>query len=160
MPPHAEATVAIDAPIDLVWSVMTDTARYREWNPFVVELAPVGGALAVGGKIHLRVQWGRGGGAETVEVVTRLEAPTPAGSGPRRSLMEYQYLGWLPRLALVRGSRQQSLEQQPGQATVYRTAETFTGLLARGVPLAKVQDGFERHAQALKQRAESLRGKA
>jgi hypothetical protein len=156
MTPHAEATVEIDAPIDLVWKVMTDAARYGEWNPFVVELKPDGGALAVGGKIALRVRWGRGGGAETIEQVTRLEAPSPDVSGARRSIMEYEYLGWLPRLALVRGSRLQVLEQRPGKPTIYRTSETFTGLLARGVPLAKVQDGFERHARALKQRAESL----
>jgi len=162
MTPVAETSVDIDAPIDLVWEVMTDVARYREWNPFVVALTPVRpGPLTVGSDIHLEVRWGRGGGTRTLERVTRLDGPAARPGDPtRRSTMEYIYLGWLPRLALIRGSRLQSLEQAPGRPTTYRTSERFTGLLARQVPLAKVQDGFERHARALKQRAEALRAAA
>jgi hypothetical protein len=154
--PLAEASVDIAAPIDLVWRVMTDLARYPEWNPFVVDIKPVAGAFSVGVPIALTVKWGRGGGASTIEVVDRLDAPAKGGDSVQRALMEYRFVGWLPRLALVRGSRQQALEQRPGGPTTYRTSERFTGLLARGVPLAKVQDGFERHAKALKARAESL----
>ena len=153
--PFAEAAVEIAAPIDVVWRVMTDLPRYREWNPFVVAIEPVDGAFRVGTAIALTVKWGRRGGASTIEVVDRLDGPAPDGE-VQRALMEYRFVGWLPRLALVRGSRQQQLEQRPGGPTTYRTSERFTGLLARGVPLAKVQDGFERHARALKARAESL----
>jgi hypothetical protein len=155
--PYAEASVDISAPIEVVWQVMTDLARYPEWNPFVVDIAPVRGdvAFAVGADISLEVKWGRGGGAKTIERVSRLDAPRPDGEA-RRAAMEYVFLGWLPRLALVRGSRLQALEQRAGGPTTYRTSERFTGLLARGVPLAKVQDGFERHAKALKARAEAL----
>ncbi|MFE7798145.1 SRPBCC family protein [Nocardia sp. NPDC057440] len=32
-----DASVDIDAPVDLVWGVITDLARYGEWNPFVPE---------------------------------------------------------------------------------------------------------------------------
>jgi hypothetical protein len=156
MAPVAEASVDIAAPIDLVWRVMTDVARYAEWNPFVVDIRPVRGDFAVGAPIALTVKWGRGGGASTIEVVDRLDAPAPGGDAVQRALMEYRFVGWLPRLALVRGSRQQALAQPPGGPTTYRTTERFTGLLARGVPLAKVQDGFERHARALKARVESL----
>ncbi len=154
--PIAEAVIEIAAPIDLVWSVMTDVPRYPEWNPFVVDIRPVHGDFAVGAPIALTVKWSRGGGASTIEVVDRLDPPAPGADAVQRALMEYRFVGWLPRLALVRGSRQQALEQRPGGATTYRTTERFTGLLARGVPLAKVQDGFERHARALKARAESL----
>ena len=154
--PFASTAIEIDAPLAQVWSVMIDAARYREWNPFLVELRPVDGQLTVGGAIHLRVQWARGGGARTVEVVTRLDHPTTRGD-LSHAAMEYRYTGWLPRLALVRGSRRQSLEQRAGGPTIYRTEERFTGLLARGVPLAQVQDGFERHARALKSRAEAAR---
>lgn len=154
-PPFAEAAVEIAAPIDVVWRVMTDLPRYPEWNPFVVAIEPRGGALRVGTAIALTVRWAGRGGARTLEVVDRLDAPARDGE-VQRALMEYRFVGWLPRLALVRGSRQQSLEQAPGGATTYRTSERFTGLLARAVPLARVQDGFERHARALKARAESL----
>jgi hypothetical protein len=70
--------------------------------------------------------------------------------------MEYIFTGWLPRLMLVRGSRLQALEQPAGGPTVYTTSERFGGLLARAVPLKKVQRGFEQHGLALKARAESL----
>lgn len=153
--PFAEAAIDIAAPIDVVWRVMTDLPRYGEWNPFVVAIQAVDGAFRVGSSIALTVKWSRRGGASTIEVVDRLDAPARDGE-VQRALMEYRFVGWLPRLALVRGSRQQALEQRPGGPTTYRTSERFTGLLARGVPLAKVQDGFERHAQALKARAESL----
>ncbi|SFF51005.1 Polyketide cyclase / dehydrase and lipid transport [Fontimonas thermophila] len=32
-----EKTVEISAPHTIVWEVITDLARYREWNPFCVE---------------------------------------------------------------------------------------------------------------------------
>jgi hypothetical protein len=158
MPPIAETSIEIDAPIALVWSIMTEARSYRDWNPFVVELTAPSGQLVVGGAIVLDVRWRHGGGARTVEVVSRLDAPAVIdGDGTRRAVMEYRYTGWLPRLWLVRGSREQSLEQRSGGATVYRTREAFKGLLAGAVPLAKVQDGFQRHAEALKRRAERLR---
>jgi hypothetical protein len=110
--PFAEAAVEIAAPIDVVWRVMTDLPRYREWNPFVVAIEPVDGAFRVGTAIALTVKWGRRGGASTIEVVDRLDAPARDGE-LQRALMEYRFVGWLPRLALVRGSRQQALEQRP-----------------------------------------------
>ena len=54
------------------------------------------------------------------------------------------------------GLADQTLEERAGGVTLYRSDETFRGLLASSVPLADVQDGFERHARALKARAEEL----
>src|SRR5262245_53095997 len=135
----AEFSIAIDAPIETVWRVMTDLARYSEWNPFVVK---IDGPLEVGGALKLEVQWESGGGASTVEVVTRLDAPSGG-----RAAMEYVFTGWLPRLALVRGSRLQALEQEPGKPTVYTTTEHFSGLLAGAIPLKKVRRGFQQHGE-------------
>jgi uncharacterized protein YndB with AHSA1/START domain len=156
--PTAEHSVAIDAPIDVVWSVMTDLPRYGEWNPFVVSITRRDSApMRVGTAVSLHVRWSDGGEERTVEVVTRLEPPgRGSSSDARRATMEYRYTGWLPRLHLVEGSRLQTLEQAPGGRTVYRTLEVFRGLLAFAVPLAKVQDGFERHAAALAARAQAL----
>jgi hypothetical protein len=41
-----ESTTIINAPPERVWAIITDFARYREWNPFITELAgePVLGA--------------------------------------------------------------------------------------------------------------------
>src|SRR6185369_15347677 len=112
--------------------------------------------VRVGSAVSLHVRWSGGGEARTVEIVTRLESPSPAAESglPRSALLEYRFTGWLPRLRLIECSRRQTLEQAPGGQTIYRTHEAFHGLLRSAVPLTKVQDGFERHAAALKARAE------
>jgi hypothetical protein len=152
MIPEAEFSIAIDAPIAEVWAVMTDAKGYSEWNPFVVGLQVREGALRIGALVELTVRWPSGGGARTVEQVTRLEAPAAGPDGVWRATMEYAYTGLLPRLNLVRGSRRQSLEQAPGGPTVYRSYEAFYGWLRGFVPLAKVRAGFEAHGRALQQR--------
>jgi hypothetical protein len=135
---------------------MTDLAHYGEWNPFVVGVRAREQPVRVGTLLELEVKWGAGGGARTVERVIRLEPPAAAGEG-QKAVLEYCFTGFLPRFHLVSGSRAQELQQATPQApTVYRTHEPFFGLLARAVPLKKVQAGFEQHARALKTRVESL----
>ena len=46
-------TVEVQAPAAVVWTVVTDLARYPEWNPFVVACAS---DLAVGAPIDMRVR--------------------------------------------------------------------------------------------------------
>jgi hypothetical protein len=46
-------TVEVRAPAPVVWTVVTDLARYPEWNPFVVACAS---DLAVGSPIDMRVR--------------------------------------------------------------------------------------------------------
>ncbi|GAB2971065.1 SRPBCC domain-containing protein [Nocardioides montaniterrae] len=151
------ARVEIDAPIEVVWRVMLDTATYAEWNPFVVR-AETAQPPAVGNPITLHVRWANGRGATSPERITALDAPAPDGSGAVSALMSYVYEGWPSRLGLVRGVRHQRLTQRGGGPTTYDTVEEFSGPL---VPLAgpgRVADGFRRHAEALKLRAESLAG--
>jgi hypothetical protein len=156
MPPHAAFSLEIHAPIEKVWATMIDVARYREWNPFIVAVETPDPALRVGSPVLLDVRWGRGGGTRSPEVISRMDPPAPTGGavGARSARLEYTYAAWLARLGLVRGTRVQTIAQEPGGPTTYATSEEFHGLLARGVPLAKVQDGFERHARALKTRVE------
>ena len=150
--PVAETSIEIHAPERVVWSVMLDLARYREWNPFIVDVAAPE-TVAVGSRLRLSVRWSDGGTASSGEIVTKLDAPT---DGNRQALLEYRFTGWLARLALVRATRSQTLERTAQGGTRYHTREQFGGLLAGAIPLKKVQDGFERHAQALKARAEKL----
>lgn len=57
---------------------------------------------------------------------------------------------------MVNGLRDQRLDLIDAHTTSYRTEETLHGWAARFAPIAKVQDGFERHAAALKDRSEAL----
>jgi hypothetical protein len=147
--PFAQASTVIDAPIDVVWRVMLDLAGYRAWNPFIVDVDTPGGREArVGDDITLHVQF-RGARklVASHERITRLEAPY---------VLEYQFRGPLHHMGLVRGRRLQTLHPESGSSTRYSTKENFVGLLAMAIPTKLVQDGFERHAQALKHHAEAI----
>jgi hypothetical protein len=152
----ASARTEIHAPIELVWQIMTDVAAYPQWNPFIVRIDAPKGPLAVGQALRLHVRWEDGGDVVSPEVITRSEAPSQDGAGGKTATLAYRYVGLPHRLHLVRGTRLQTLEQLPGQPTVYSTHEEFTGFLVALMPLRKVRAGFVRHAAALRARAEQL----
>lgn len=149
------AAIEIDAPIEQVWAIMLDTERYAEWNPFV-ERAVTAQPPAVGNPIVLHVVWANGGRTRSPERITALDPPTtdPA-TGTTTALMSYVYQGLPARLGLVRGVRHQRLTQHPGGPTSYETVEEFRGPLVRLAGPGRVADGFRRHAEGLRARAES-----
>lgn len=151
---HPAAAADIDAPLDTVWSVMTDTERYPEWNPFVVRVEceqPPG----VGTPITLHVEFAGGKQVTSPERITVMEEPYDDG-GTRRATLAYVFEGWPARLGLVRGTRWQRLTQVDGGPTRYETVEEFSGPLVPLAGPARVEEGFGRHADALKRRAELL----
>ena len=148
------ASASIDAPLDLVWMVMLDTAAYGEWNPFVHQVECPSPA-AVGDPITLHVRWSNGRTTRSQERITQLE-PAPRGDGERRAALAYEFVGWPHRLGLVHSVRHQVLTQRPGGPTLYDTVQDLTGPMARLAGPARIVDGFERHAAGLKDRAEAL----
>ncbi|WP_372727625.1 SRPBCC domain-containing protein [Nocardioides sp.] len=156
MEPRPSARIEIDAPLELVWSVMLDTASYGEWNPFV-ERVECPSPASVGDPIVLHVRWRNGSTARSPERITALEHPTTDDEGTTTACLAYVYEGLPAKLGLVRGTRFQRLSQRPGGPTVYATVEEFSGPLVGFAGPGRVADGFERHAAGLKQRAESLR---
>lgn len=150
------ATVSIDAPIETVWTVMTDIDAYGEWNPFLFR-AECPSPPKPGDPIVLHVRWRNGRTSRSPERVTLVEPPYGDGDDWRATLA-YVYEGLPARLGLVRGTRWQRLRQEPGGPTVYDTVEEFSGPLVPLAGPARVADGFRRHADALKRRAESLAG--
>lgn len=149
------AKVVIDAPLETVWAVMMDTDAYGEWNPFLFR-AECPTPPRPGDPIVLHVRWPNGRTTRSPERISIVDPPRTEG-GTTLATLAYVYEGVPAKLGLVRGTRFQRLSQVSGGPTVYDTVEEFSGPL---VPLAgpgRVADGFRRHAEALKGRAESLR---
>jgi hypothetical protein len=149
------ATVAIDAPLETVWSVMMDIDAYGEWNPFLFR-AECRTPPQPGDPIVLHVRWPNGRTTRSPERVTVVEPPQQDGTTTRATLA-YVYEGLPAKLGLVKGTRYQRLSKVPGGPTVYDTVEEFSGPLVALAGPSRVADGFRRHAEALKVRAESLR---
>ncbi len=148
------AAADIDAALDVVWAVMLDTERYPEWNPFVVRVE-CDGPAEPGKPIRLHVEFSNGKQVVSPERVTVVEPPYD-DDGTRRATMGYVFEGWPAKLGLVKGTRWQRLSQLPNNVTRYETVEEFSGPLVPLAGPARVEDGFRRHAAALKQRAEEL----
>ncbi len=151
----ATAAVDIDAPIEVVWSVILDFKNYQEWNPFIIGVKNVPDLLEIGSQFQLHVRWADGSTVNSWETVTHLSGPSTVDGEPFMALLTYRYSSWLAKCGFVRASREQHLSQRKGEPTRYRTQESFQGLLTGFLPLSAVQDGFQRHAEALKQHAES-----
>lgn len=149
------ASVSIDAPLDLVWEVMLDTAAYGAWNPFVYQVECPSPAK-VGDPITLHVRWANGRTTTSPERITIIEPPREE-AGTRTALLAYEFEGWPHRLGLVHSVRHQRLTQAVGGPTTYDTVQDLTGPMVRFAGPVRITDGFERHAAGLKQRAESLR---
>lgn len=152
---NPSAAIEIDAPLQQVWAIMLDTERYAEWNPFV-ERAETDQPARVGNPIVLHVVWANGRRTRSPERITALDGPsTDPVTGTTTALMSYVYEGLPARLGLVRGVRHQRLTQRPGGPTSYETVEEFRGPLVRLAGPGRVADGFRRHAEGLKRRAEA-----
>ena len=133
--------IDISAPPTRVWTVLTDFARFPEWNPFIREIA---GEPRLGAKLRVKMA----SGSRTFTF--------------RPSLLEVvppQRLRWLGHLLVPRlfdGEHRFHLEPR-GDGTHFTQAEKFTGLLVplTGRLLAATHKSFERMNAALKDRAES-----
>jgi hypothetical protein len=110
--------------------------------------------LEVGDVLVLHVHWHSVGTVRSTERVRTIDGPER--NDGRRALLEYEYRGTLGQLGLVRGRRIEELSRIDDGVTAYNTRERLRGALAFAAPLGRVQDGFDRHAAALKTRCEAL----
>jgi len=136
--------IEIDASAQHVWEVLTDTAAYPDWNPFIPRL---GGTLETGEQLEVRIQ-PPGGRAMTFR-------PRVLAAEPMREL---RWMGHLLFPGLFDGEHRFALETLDDNHVRFTQEERFTGAL---VPLfAKSLDqhtlaGFELMNLALKERAEA-----
>lgn len=140
-----DTTVTIGAPPVAVWHVLTDFARYGEWNPFI---RAASGRAAVGETLELHIQ--PPGGRLTTHRPTVVAAEAGrrlawvGAASPRRLLVaEHEFL-----LALRADAS--------GRRTVLRHRERLTGLLVPflGTTLRRTARGVEELNHALKERVE------
>jgi hypothetical protein len=136
-------TTEINAPAEVVWAQLTDTAAFAEWNPFMPKLA---GALVEGARLEVRITPPGAKGMTFRPTVTAVE--------------EDRKLEWLGRFlvrGLFDGRHSFVLSPVPG-GTRLTQEETFTGVLvpALASTLAKTEEGFRQMNEALKLRAERV----
>lgn len=138
-------TLEIEAPVALVWEVITDLPRYPEWNPFVVG---VWSSLEVGEPIAMRVR--------VLPFFAQPQRETVLECLPQQRLC-YGVEG-VPLNAL-RSLRYHELRPDGPERTHYCSHFELDGWLApvtRTLLGRRLERGFDAATQALKERAELL----
>lgn len=136
--------VEIEAPIELVWQVITDVNAYHEWNPLIVTAH---GESILGGEIDMLIC---PPGLMRRQAQVKVTALKPQ--------QEFRWLGrWgLPRI--LDGDHAflvQALSQTRTQVT---QTEAFSGILARPLSrliIPRMTEGFDAMNHALKIRCET-----
>ena len=140
---HTER-IRIDAPIDLVWDVLTRVEAYGEWNPFTPNAQT---DFKIGSPAHLRVRMG-----------TRQMKIT-------ESICAYQkpvLIAWCKAFGarwLLLAVREQHLEPVSKTSCSYYNTDRLTGVLAPMVLLcfgSYMRRGFDAVGKGLKRYAEVL----
>ena len=140
------ASIDIDAPAERVWRVVTDFARYPEWNPFIVRAA---GEQRVGGRLELTIT------APDVRAVTF--RPRVLDLEPGR-LIRWKGKLWIP--GLFDGRHALMVEPLDEGRSRFTTHEEVSGILVPvlGKVMRASQQGFELMAEALSRRVADQAG--
>ena len=137
------AAIAIDAPAERVWQVVSDFARYPEWNPFIVRAA---GVPRVG---------------ERLDVTIVAPGVKPATFRPRVLDVEpgrlIRWKGEFKLPGLFDGRHALIIDPLDDERSRFTTHEDVSGILLPflGSVMAASQQGFELMARAVKERAEA-----
>lgn len=141
-------TVEIAAPARVVWDVLTDLARYNEWNPFCIRAVST---LEMGAAVEMTlINYATAGGP----TVPNLEYI--CGFEPERLLSwEFPNLDYWPYPA----RRDQVIEATGPESCRYYSTDAFLG--ANGIHVFRfagpwIKRAFDDSAKALKARAEAL----
>jgi hypothetical protein len=136
--------IEIDAPPAAVWHVLTDTASYPEWNPFMLQLD---GDLHAGATLNVRIA--------PPDARPMSFKPIVLAAEPEREL---RWLGRFIVRGLFDGEHSFQIEALPGGRSRFVQAERFSGLLvgAFSSTLDKTELGFEEMSASLKSRTEAL----
>ncbi|MCI4317591.1 MAG: SRPBCC domain-containing protein [Thermoplasmata archaeon] len=138
--------VEIHASAERVWSILTDGARYPEWNPFILKLE---GELRPGGRLDvlLRPPGSRAMGFHPNVLAFR---------GPR----ELRWLGHVGVRGIFDGEHSFELIDGSAGSVRFIQSERFSGVLVPlfGTVIRRAKEGFGLMNAALKARAENTDG--
>ena len=139
--------IRINAPIDVVWEVLTDVENYGQWNPFTPQAHT---DFTIGSPAHLRVRMGPTT-MKITETVCAYEKP--------------RLLAWSKAFGARRmlfAIREQHLEPLSEASCCYHNTDRLTGVLAPLVLLCfggYMRRGFRDVGEGLKIYAEALYAK-
>ena len=141
--PSIKTQIEIDAPANAVWTELTTTGAYRDWNPFVRRIT---GNLDVGEQLEITV-----GAAGHRSMDFRPEVLVAEDNS------ELRWLGRVAFKGIFDGEHYFILEETAKGTTIFHHGETFRGIL--GYPLLalirkETHDGFVAMNEALKVRVE------
>ena len=136
--------VQINAPINVVWSVLTEVDKYREWNPFTPQ---AGTDFTIGSPVNLLVRMG--------PAKFRITESICAFEEPRLVAWKKEFgARWL-----LLAVREQYLEPVDKTSCSYHNTERLTGVLAAMVFVcfgAYMRRGFGDVTDGLKACAEAI----
>ncbi len=136
--------VEINAPIDVVWTVLTEVGKYGRWNPFTPQVRT---DFSIGSPANLLVRMGPAKFRIT-ESVCAFEKP--------------RLIAWKKKFGapwLLHAVREQHLEPVGKTSCSYHNTDRLTGLLAPMVFVCfggYMRRGFDDVAEGLKACAEAL----
>ena len=139
-----EQELDIDAPGELVWSVLTDFEAYAQWNPFVVEAAC---ALQPGGAIDMKVKL-LGPAQRQVEYIHAVDP----GKGFSYNMKPMP----LGALSSFRSHKIIDLGDGRSHYSSYFYLQGWLMPVVRGLMRGALQRGFSSMSEALKVRAQAL----
>lgn len=145
MPKHELLVeTVIEASAERVWAILTDFARYPEWNPFI---RTIEGDPRVGARLRARIQPSGGKGMTF--------RPTVLVADPGREL---RWIGHLFLPGIFDGEHYFAIRPHSDRSVVFQHGEEFRGLLIPFMRTSLDRDtrrGFAEMNEALKARAES-----
>jgi hypothetical protein len=135
--------IAIAAPPERVWEVLTDFESYPSWNPFIQSIA---GRPAEGEKLEARIAPPGGRAMRFRPTVLKAEPPR-----------ELRWLGHFVFGGIFDGEHIFQIEPSGDGGSRFVQRERFGGVLVPlfGAMLGKTEQGFVAMNEALKQRAET-----
>lgn len=136
--------VEIHAPIDLVWTVLTEVDKYSDWNPFTPQVRT---DFSIGSPANLLVRMG--------PAKFRIAESMCAFENPRLIAWEKTFgARWL-----LHAVREQHLQPVGRTGCSYHNTDRLTGVLAPMVFAcfgSYMRRGFDDVAEGLKARAEAI----